>query len=198
MPRLPFQIRAFTQVPSAHAGVRSPRFVRGLAAGFAPLVANRFAAPAAGDMPLRAIPSKAALSSAHFRPAPVAPPTAFRSELVYTVRHKGKCRNDQVTARQITFPELKRRCTMSTTCWIAVGIQELDDKESAARRNKYSLAAPKDAQLNGRERQKTDASLKSRPSVLLGQFTPQARRAARRRSPRRIEECVRRNKVRCL
>ena len=56
---------------------------------------------------------------------------------------------------------------MSTTCWIAVGIQELDDKESAARRNKYSLAAPKDAQLNGRERQKTDASLKSRPSVLL-------------------------------
>ena len=27
MPRLPFQIRAFTQVPSAHAGVRSPRFV---------------------------------------------------------------------------------------------------------------------------------------------------------------------------
>ena len=85
-------------------------------------VANRFAAPAAGDMPLRAIPSKAALSSAHFRPAPVAPPTAFRSELVYTVRRKGKCRNGQVTARQITFPELKRRCTMSTTCWIAVGV----------------------------------------------------------------------------
>ena len=86
------------------------------------IVANRFAAPAAGDMPLRAIPSKAALSSAHFRPAPVAPPTAFRSELVYTVRRKGKCRNGQVTARQITFPELKRRCTMSTTCWIAVGV----------------------------------------------------------------------------
>ena len=52
----------------------------------------------------------------------VAPPTAFRSELVYTVRRKGKCRNGQVTARQITFPELKRRCTMSTTCWIAVGV----------------------------------------------------------------------------
>ena len=32
---------------------RPIRFVRGLAAGFAPLVANRFAAPAAGDMPLR-------------------------------------------------------------------------------------------------------------------------------------------------
>ena len=48
---------------------RPIRFVRGLAAGFAPLVANRFAAPAAGDMPLRAFPSKAALSSAHFRPA---------------------------------------------------------------------------------------------------------------------------------
>ena len=141
MPRLPFQIRAFTQVPSAHAGVRSPRFVRGLAAGFAPLVANRFAAPAAGDMPLRAIPSKAALSSAHFRPAPVAPPTAFRSELVYTVRRKEKCRNGQVTARQITFPELKRRCTMSTTCWIAVGIQDWTIKR--ARQDAINTALPR-------------------------------------------------------
>ena len=63
VPRLPFQIRAFTQVPSAHAGVRSPRFVRVLAAGFAAL---------------RAFPSKAALSSAHFRPASLDLGLAFR------------------------------------------------------------------------------------------------------------------------
>ena len=63
VPRLPFQIRAFTQVPSAHAGVRSPRFVRVLAAGFAAL---------------RAFPSKAALSSAHFRLASLDLGLAFR------------------------------------------------------------------------------------------------------------------------
>ena len=46
----------FTQATSSHAEARLPRFVRGLAAGFAAL---------------RAFPSKAALSSAHFRPAPI-------------------------------------------------------------------------------------------------------------------------------
>ena len=53
----------FTQATSSHAEARSPRFVRGLAAGFAAL---------------RAFPSKAALSSAHFRPASLDLGLAFR------------------------------------------------------------------------------------------------------------------------
>ena len=53
----------FTQATSSHAEARSPRFVRGLAAGFAAL---------------RAFPSKAALSSAHFRPASLDIGLAFR------------------------------------------------------------------------------------------------------------------------
>ena len=53
----------FTQATSSHAEARSPRFVRVLAAGFASL---------------RAFLSKAALSSAHFRPASLDLGLAFR------------------------------------------------------------------------------------------------------------------------
>ena len=104
------------------------------------IVANRFAAPAAGDMPLRAFPSKAALSSAHFRPASLDLGLAFRWPISRARRQmygdRIKClglRTDRTSFINAT-DSICRRARMESQSVVKLGQwARVDDKSNRSR-----------------------------------------------------------------